>query len=49
VEIDHIPKTADDVYEVITKPLACLLGPAAGEVTVFAANPDQQGRQLKGW
>ena len=48
VEIDHIPKTADDVNEVIPKPLACPLGPAAGEVTVFAADPDEQGRQFKG-
>ncbi len=47
VEIDHIPKPADDVDEVITKPFACPLGPAAGEVTVFAANPDEQGRQFK--
>jgi hypothetical protein len=44
VEIDHIPKPADDVNEVIPKPFACPLGPAAGEIAVFVADPDEKGR-----
>jgi hypothetical protein len=48
VEINHIPKPADDVNEVVSKLLTSPLGPAAGKVTVFAAYPDEQGRQFKG-
>ena len=48
MEIDHIPESTDDVNEVVPEPLPCPLCPATGEIAVFAADPNEQGRQFKG-
>jgi hypothetical protein len=47
VEIDHITKLADDVYEIVPKPFSCPLRPTTSKVAILAFNPDKERRQLK--
>ena len=47
VEIDQITKHADDVNEIVPKPLSCPLRPATSKVAILAFNPDKERRQLQ--
>ncbi len=47
VEIDHIPEPADEINEIIPKLIACPLCPAAGQIALLPAYPDEQSRQFQ--